>query len=248
MECGATAVEPSQFGEEEAARCLACGTRFFVGERPASAAPDLAAMEASPPESIRVRRAAAPPPASGGYREAPAAGSAALTVSRRWYRSGHLFILLFGLAFLAFGGCVWWPITSVGRQMHAAAHTPVPPALWLISLLPFLIAAPIVLGALVGLINRTRITLGADGLRVRHRPLPWLGQPTLPVAAIESLYVSEKISQHTDRRGRRFTTRRYLLRARADGEDLKLLDCGDSREQAAYVQFLLEAQLQALRA
>ncbi|KYF50524.1 hypothetical protein BE08_02375 [Sorangium cellulosum] len=60
------------------------------------------------------------------------------------------------------------------------------------------IIGPLAIGVtyllLASLLNRTHLTITGHELQVRHGPLPWPGNTSLPVDSIEQLYCARKIS------------------------------------------------------
>jgi hypothetical protein len=102
-----------------------------------------------------------------------------------------------------------------------------------------------VLGAYASLgkaINRTTLTVTRGTLRYRHGPLPWSGNRTLPVAAIEQLYCWAK--ERRARGGGEREVRHYQVHALLrDGTRFRLLRLLDQLEQAQYVEQQIERYL-----
>lgn len=130
-----------------------------------------------PPAPTDVVGPAGPPPA--GITVAETADG--LTVSWRWFQPAALLLAPFVAAFLIGAGLLVWK----GLE---------PPVFWpfLLGLLPFAGLAlwlAYFLAAVVA--NRTvvRVELPAGTLTVRHRPLPWSGERTLPAGQVVRLAV-----------------------------------------------------------
>lgn len=88
-------------------------------------------------------------------------------------------------------------------------------------------------------VNRTTIRVADGRLSVRHGPLPWPGNRTMPVSDVKQLYTKERFL-----RSRKGTEALYDVRVlTAYGGDLKLVSGLTGSEQALYIEQELEKHL-----
>jgi hypothetical protein len=88
---------------------------------------------------------------------------------------------------------------------------------------------------LAGFLNRTTLDLDGKTLRVHHRPLPWLGEISMPINNLEQLYCKEE-------RGESSNT--YHLNAiLKDGRKIDLLSNLDSPDIAFFIEGQIETWL-----
>ena len=110
-----------------------------------------------------------------------------LRIERRWFSAKYIFLAFFALMWNLFL-VGWYSIALGGSDMFN-----------LIALLFPLghVAAGVGLGyySLAGLLNKTVISADAETLSVKHSPLKWRGEQTLYRAAIEQLYVQERVTK-----------------------------------------------------
>ncbi len=92
--------------------------------------------------------------------------------------------------------------------------------------------------ALVGLFNRTSITVGAGKLVIRHGPIPWSGNTELAIADIKQFY-----SKRNSPRGRRGPVSFEVRVITRSGKDIRLLRRLDSQEQALSAEQAIEQHL-----
>lgn len=108
---------------------------------------------------------------------------AQIVMVRRWPKFEAIIIGLFGavVGWHIFGRYIlgqWsWGRAVFDVTIFAA------PVIWMLYL------------SLVGLVNRTHITLSRDGLSVRHGPVPWLGNVRLERANLKQFYVKKTFHQ-----------------------------------------------------
>lgn len=196
--------------------CEHCGAIFDLtrraprGERASEpvprAAPDRAPV-ALPP-GFRVRRE--------GHR--------LLEVRWRWFQPTALFLLCFAVA---------WDVFLVGWYATALSGGPTD---WVAVLFPVAhvaVGVAITYTALARLLNHTHITCTQGVLRVRHGPLPWWPQPTLPVRDLEQLYVERKVTHH---KNSGTTVRWNVLAVTRDHTGLPLVRGLDTLQQALWLE------------
>jgi hypothetical protein len=134
-----------------------------------------------------------------------------LSIHWRWFNITYLFVAFFCVAWDSF--LVFWYSMAFGN----------PDAPWIMKVFPIgHVAVGVVLtyATLCGFLNATTLTVGHDALTVRHGPLPWSGNRTLPATAIRQL--------HCERSGTRSrnggTVYSYgLFATLTDGQKLKLV-------------------------
>ena len=172
--------------------------------------------------------ARAPAPLPVGFAVSDHAGT--LSVVWRWFQTKHLLMLGFCVAWDSF--LVFW---------YATAFTQ-PDAPWLMRVFPVAhVAVGVALSyaTVAGLLNRTRITVDAAQLRVRHGPMPWLPQPTLARRDIEQLYVTREVS-----RGKNGVSVTFSVRAvTRDHRGLLLVKGLDQLDQALWLEQEIERHL-----
>lgn len=174
--------------------------------------------------------------AAGGAR-APVALPAGMVVDRqgpgrlavrwRWFQWPALFLLFFAVAWDSF--LVFW---------YGIVFT-MPDVPWIMAVFPLVhvaVGVAITYTAVAKLLNRTTVDCDGMALRVRHGPLPWWPQPTVPVAALEQLYVERKV-----KRGKNGTTVSWnLLAVTRDHSGLPLVTGLDDLDQALWLEQELE--------
>lgn len=199
-----------------AGRCPAC--HALVDLR--AVAPDLAAAPEPGGDPIPV-----PLPARVHVEER----GRDLTITRRWFSWGYVFLLFFCVMWDGF--LVFW--YGVALTMDA----PLPFILF--PLLHVAVGVFLTYMTIAGFVNRTTFTIERDRLIVRHGPLPWRGSVDVSTISVEQLFCTEKIS-----RGRNGTTVRYNVEAvLKDGRHLKVATGLDEREQALFIEQTLEKHL-----
>lgn len=151
----------------------------------------------------------------------------------RWFTPAAFFLVFFCIAWDGF--LVFWYTMAVGGGGKAGGFQ------WLAVLFPI---AHVAVG--VGLtyftlclfVNRSTVTV-ADTLRVRHGPLPWPGNVTLPAEAVTAVYCEEVV--RTGKRGPNYS---YTVKAVADDvRAVTLLSGLDTLPRAKFFELKLEEWL-----
>jgi hypothetical protein len=153
-----------------------------------------------------------------------------LTVSWRWFKPHHIFMLFFVIAWDAF--LVFW-YTGLPSQTGD----------WMFFVFPLAhVAAGVGLtyATLTGFLNRTFVSARFGRLHVRHAPLPWRGNRTLARSDIRQLYVIEV--ERSDE-GRRTASTWDLCALLETGKELKLVRKLDSHGQGLYLEDVFEQHL-----
>lgn len=148
-------------------------------------------------------------------------------LSWRWFKAQHLFMAFF---------CVFWDgflVVWYGTLLRSE-HAPLVAALF-----PLLhVGAGVFLtySTLAGFLNTTRIEVSRSELTIRHGPLPWLGNRTLPGRELTQLYGQEV-------RGNKGSLSYSLFALDKQGRKVKLLSGLDDKDQVLYLEQALERRL-----
>ncbi len=148
-----------------------------------------------------------------------------LEISRRWFHPMYFALIFF---------CIFWNgFMLVWHGMALASGA------WLMSLFGLLhtaVGVGLAYATVAGFVNRTIIRVGHGQLEVRHGPLPWLGNRSLPSHEIEQIYCQEAVSRNDN--GSQY---RYTVYAILQGNHREKLLAGlIEAEQALYVEQELE--------
>ena len=152
----------------------------------------------------------------------------ALTLRWRWLRPVHFFLLFFCIAWDSF--LIFW------YSMAFGSHGQVP---WLMVVFPVAhvaVGVGLTYTVLTGFINHTTVEVANYMLTIRHGPLPWRGNRSLPAAQIRQLFCEE-------RRGNKGAVTYALSAMLADGQKLNLLGGFDEPDEPRYLEQLLEQRL-----
>lgn len=204
-------VPPEEINIQAAlAKCAPCGAVFGIAHLVPGAAP--AKLPVEMPPSFSIERE--------GFT---------LTLVRRWYSWtawGLAFFCVFWDGFLIF----WYSMALAGKAPLVALVFP---------LLHVGVGVFITYTCLAQFLNRTRFRVGYDSVDVRHGPVWWPGDKSVPRHDIEQLYVEEV--RKSGKHGPTFTyTVRLVLQG---GRKLELVSGLPDAEQARYVEQQVEAEL-----
>jgi len=158
-----------------------------------------------------------------------------LVVRWRWFQPSAILLLIFAIAWNSF--LVGWyqtamvgPNTDWGAILFPIGH----------------VAAGVVItySALSKLLNHTVLTCvrGASGkgvMKVRHGPMPWFPQPTIPTQDLEQLYVERKVSH----RKNSTTVTWNVLAVTRDHSGLPLIKGLDTLQEALWLEQEIEEVL-----
>lgn len=205
--------------ETAMARCRACNAVFSFAD---ALAQETVVRPARGEAECGAQRKADEIPLPNGVRVDDLGG--VLRLRRRWFNVETVLLLFF---------CVTWDSFLVFWYSVALTHRDVP---WIMIVFP---AAFVAVGVgmtysvLCGLFNRTVVEVGNGVFSIRHGPLPWRGNRTIPAAELEQLYcrrVAESRGSST-----------YELHAlTTDGKKLKLLSGLSKPEDAWYFEQQIE--------
>lgn len=171
------------------AKCVACDEVFPIDRQLGGAAAPVHVGRASPrvpPKGITFEREEPKDDdRPTAFRElARAREPGRFVLRRRWLAPTHFFMLFFCLAWDSF--LVFW--------YGIAFSTNAP---WIMTVFPLAhvaVGVGITYSTLAGFLNRTTVRVEDGRLEVRHGPLPWVGNTSLEVAALRSIYVRTQTS------------------------------------------------------
>ncbi len=211
------------------AKCRACHAVFRFDAQLSEPAPPRAApapVERVPlPDGLRVDKDESIVP--GDYRHAERK-TGRLTIVRRWFSARYLGMVPFCIAWDAF--LVFWygiGVTSGGP--------------WIMFVFPIAhvaVGIGLTYATLAGLVNRTSVSVDGGRLRVRHGPIPWLGNRDIDAHSVRQLYTEE----HTTT-GKNAGTRYAVVAIVHDGPSITLVKNLESSRQALYIEQELEQHL-----
>ncbi len=213
--------------------CSNCGSIFDLARRKDRETPDQSLVSEAP-----AGRAPAAMPAGYVVSDNSGAGGRTLTVTWRWFKVALVFLIPFAIAWDSFL-VVWYSMAlGIGGETTGA-----PVAIdFLMVVFPLAHVAAgvgITFMAVANLVNKTRLKVTPQQLTVRHFPLPFWPSPTIPVADIEQLFITRKVSH-----GKNGTSVSYELRAvTRENASLKLLGGIDDLESLLWLEQEVERVL-----
>lgn len=158
-----------------------------------------------------------------------AAPNARLVVERSWFSASLFFLLFF---------CVFWDgflvVWYIGLSQAKGNSGSIVAAIFPI----FHVGAGVFITytMLAGFLNKTRIAIESGNLVIRHGPLPWPGNRTIPTDDLAQLFCDEQVGSKGPRS--------YSLNAMTKSSDkLVLLKGLPDADQALYLEQLLEQRL-----
>lgn len=236
--CGARIPAEDMNLDRMVAKCRICNTVFGIGEQ-------LSAEGAAPrhrrrpfvglPERMTILaddRALANP---GDYRHVPGKGGD-LVIRRRWFQPAKhltmLFFCVFWDGFLAF----WYSTLLTVDEKGGGPGL----VFYLFPLLHVSVGIGLTYSAIAGLFNTTLVGIRGEDFFVRHGPIPWRGNRTLPARTITQLFCEEKVSRSKDG-----DMRTYNLSAILEGGQRVALVTGlPTVDQALFLEQTLEERLE----
>jgi hypothetical protein len=241
--CGAPIPAADVNLDARLAKCRACNAVFDFttqlrkasAEAPLAAVPDASLQRRRPPvpmpEGITIVEDEGGDPSPGDYREAPARPGR-LVISRSWFNNQLFFMLFFCIAWDAF--LVFWYSTATRGPSSFSIIAIVFP------IAHVAVGVGLTYRTLAGFLNKTWITVTPEALTIRHKPLPWRGNRTIPASELEQLYCEESVSNDKDGS----SSRTYKLSAwLKDGRKLELLASLPSPDQALFLEQRIEDRL-----
>jgi hypothetical protein len=172
------------------------------------------------------------PPVEGeaGYRSAPARGGR-LVMRWSWYGHHLFFLAIF---------CVFWDGFLVNWYRMALGSDRSPGFMFIVfPMIHVAVGVGLTYRTVAGFLNKTWVTVTGDEVTVRHGPLPWLGNRTVPAGEIQQLYCEQIAGKNKS--GTSFS---YNLSAvMRDGRKIDLLKSLSSADQARYLEHRIEERL-----
>lgn len=152
-----------------------------------------------------------------------------LVITRRWFSAKYIFLLFFCIFWDGF--LFFWYSTAVSGGAPLVAI--------LFPLLHVGVGVFLTYTTIAGFLNRTRVSVNPAELRIKHYPLPWPGNRTVPRQELEQLFCSEKLSN--SKNGVHYTYGLYAVLA--GGRREKLVTGLDSPEDALFLEQKIEGYL-----
>lgn len=177
--CGATMTGASFDRRLGVVVCDHCGAIFDLTRRA-----DRDHLDGQPSPATKDEVDRAPVPLPDRFRVSRR-GSSSLVVQWRWFRPSLLFLLFFAIIWNAAIAMMFIGTSADADDSLFTRLFPLPHAFAGLGITYY---------ALAGILNQTKITCTKGLLKVRHGPLPWFPQPTIPVRTLEQLYVVRKVS------------------------------------------------------
>ncbi len=194
------------------ARCEHCGALFGLrGEAAVAAAPSVERQKVPMPKGFNV-----------------VDFGTTLEMTRRWFSPMFLFLLVF---------CIFWNGFMV--VWHGIALTT---GMWPMSCFGLIhtgLGVGLAYFTAAGFFNRTVVRADRGMIEVRHGPLPWPGNKTLPAGQVDQLYCKETVSH-----GKNGPHHRYSVEVAMKGNTAATLLSGlTTAEHALYIEQELERHL-----
>jgi hypothetical protein len=201
------------------AKCRTCNAVYDLSGRKARG---LATARTEKPKLVRAK---APLPARFQVDD----NDGATRITWRWFTPAHIFLLLFCLAWDGFL-VMWYGI---------ALFTDAPLIMSLFPLIHVAVGVGLTYTTLSGLVNRTTIEVSRSQLTIRHGPLPWTGNRTVPGREFTQLYGEEQAKTNKGN-----TTYSYnLIALDREGRKVELLSNLTDKDQVLYLEQTLERRL-----
>lgn len=160
-----------------------------------------------------------------------------LEITRKWFSVLHIFTAFFALVWCGF--LVFW--YSILASFSAPGEE-VPHFLLIFYLFPLIhvaVGIGLLYYSLCGFVNKTTISVDWENLRIKHHPLPWRGNRTIPRSDVKQLYVKRQESR--TRNGTSITYDINLITQ--SGRDIKLVKGLPADEQARFIEREVEKYL-----
>ena len=144
-------------------------------------------------------------------------------IRKRWFSLKYIPMAIFAIvwdAFLFF----WYTMAITGDNVP-----------WIMIVFPLghvAVGFGITYTALCGFVNRTDLHVRHNLIEIRTTPLPWLGNKTVPLDAINSVNVRERAGQN----GCSYN----VMYISHDNREKKLLTGFEFKEQAEYIKMLVD--------
>lgn len=150
-------------------------------------------------------------------------------ITRTWFSWQYIGLLIF---------CIFWDGLlvfwySIGFHAHA------PLIMFVFPLLHVAAGVFLTYTMLAGFFNHTEFRINNRWITVRHFPLPWPGNKTMPVENVEQLFCEEKVV-----RGRNGTSHTYSVMVIMNGAERLVLVSGlEQPNHARFIEQEIESRL-----
>lgn len=152
-----------------------------------------------------------------------------LMLTYRWFSTKFLFLAPFCLFWDGFLVFWYYKVFTEGAPLVAI----------LFPLIHLCVGIGLTYSTIAGFVNRTVLNVSKEFISIVHRPLPWLGNKTIPGYSITQLYVEEVV--RTTRRGASVS---YRLNAITnENKKVKLASNLDSHDTAIFLEQEIESYL-----
>ena len=163
-----------------------------------------------------------------GYRDSPRK-SGSITVTRRWFAPHLIFLAFFCVAWDGF--LIFWYSNLIGAPGSFSIIAAIFPIVHVAA------GVGITYYTIAGFLNHTKFCLDAATLTVRHSPVPWKGNHTIPREDIKQLYCEHEVS-----RGKNGPSHSFYLSA-VLVNDSKVRLASMPADQARYIEEIFEERL-----
>lgn len=160
-----------------------------------------------------------------------------IEITRKWFSVLHIFTGIFALVwcgFLFFWYSILGSIAAPGEETSNFLLI-----FYLFPLIHVAVGVYLLYYSLCGFFNKTTISVDWENLRIKHHPLPWRGNRTIPRSDIKQLYVKRQESR--TRNGISVTYDINLITH--SGSDIKLVKGLTADEQALFIEREVEKYL-----
>lgn len=230
-----------------AASCASCHAIFDISAEVASETSSGAKETSRPvqrrrpevplPKGITVEYVAQPASSDGIYRSAPTTPHQRLRIVHKWYQHKNLAFLIVVLFFGLPVGLSFLDPPDNPRTINLFAG---------VFLLALISGWTVVLyAAIATCLNRTTISVTEDHLIIKHWPLPWPGNKSVPLVELKHLYCEEFVANDGIERvpTRRYVGVYHLNAILQGGTTLHLIRRIPLPQQALYIEQTLEEAL-----
>jgi len=156
-----------------------------------------------------------------------------LRFSKHWYRPGLFFLFFFCIAWNAF--LIGWYVIGASSPMPVGAKI----IMMLFPIAHIAVGVGLSYKVLTGFLNRTVVEVSSYQLTLRHKPLPWKGNVTIPRTEIVQLYCRNR------RLGRVNQSFGFydLFVVLSSGKQVKLVKGENNLEHLLYLEQQIERRL-----
>lgn len=126
----------------------------------------------------------------------------------RWFKPVFLFLLFFCIAWDSF--LIFWYATAIAGPGNDGFGI----IMVIFPILHVAVGIGLTYFVICGFVNRTVIGITGDLFFVRHRPMPFFGNKTLPAGSLREVYV--EVTYHTNRHSRGRVSETYTVAAVTD--------------------------------